>query len=141
MRKSLLYSLFGLGKLPRKVAPSLEGEGIVLLDEGVPGTVTLENFRAPGRYTTKMTSRFSGSLVITEVRFAAFTFSRPIINVGLTDERLQDLDVSVPAENVLVVAFDVARFHEGWSGSARCRFSTPNAREYLERLQLATSRT
>ena len=140
MRKSLFYTLLGPGKLPKKVAASLEAEGIVLLDQGVPGTVTLEHFRSPGRYTTKMTSRFSGSLVITELRFAAFTFSRPIINVGLADERLRDLDVSAPAENVLVVAFDVARFHEGWSGSARCRFSTANAREYLERLQLAASR-
>ncbi len=140
MRKSLLYSLFGLGKLPKKVAASFESEGIVLRDEGVPGTITLEHFRAPGKYTSHMKSRFSGSLVITEARFAAFAFSRPVISVGLEDERLRELDISVPGENVLVVAFDVARFHEGWSGSARCRFSTPNAREYLERLQLAASR-
>ena len=35
MRKSLLYKLFGFGRIPKEALPTLEFEGIVLLDEGL----------------------------------------------------------------------------------------------------------
>ena len=50
MRKSLLYTLFRLGRVPREALSVLESEGIVVLEEGLRGSVTLRNFRAPGRY-------------------------------------------------------------------------------------------
>ena len=45
--KSILYRLFGFGKLPKKFAGTLETEGIVLIDVGIIGSVTMRNFRAP----------------------------------------------------------------------------------------------
>ncbi len=134
MRKSLFYTLFGFGKLPRKMRPTLEGEGIVLFDEGVRGSVTLRNFRSPTRISNYRRSIFVGSLVVTELRFAAFTCSRPIIDVGVNDEHLALLEVTVPREGRLCVKFDAAAFHEGWRGSIECRFWTSRARAILDRL-------
>ena len=134
MRKSIFYSLFGLGKLPKAMTPILQGEGIVLLDEGVGGSVTLRKFRAPGRIHSYRKSAFVGSIVVTELRFAAFALSRPLINVPVDDERLKLLELSVPREGLLCVKFDAGAFHEGWKGSVECRFSTSNARLYLSRL-------
>jgi hypothetical protein len=135
MGKSILYSLFGFGKLPKAMVPVLQGEGIVLMEEGVPGSVTLRKFRAPGRIHSYKRSGFSGSIVITELRFAAFAFSRPIINVPTNDERIGLLDLSVSKEGVLCVKFNAGDFHEGWKGTVECRFSTPSARLFLERLK------
>lgn len=135
MGKSIFYSLFGFGKLPTAMAPILRSEGIVLLDEGVKGSVTLRKFRAPGRFHSYKNSRFAGSVVFTELRFAAFAFSRPIINVPVNDDRLNLLDLSVPKEGVLRIKFDAGAFHQGWQGSVECRFATPSARLFLERLK------
>jgi len=134
VRKSIFYSLFGLGKLPKVMAPTLRGEGIVLLDEGVRGSVTLRKFRAPGRIHSYRKSAFAGSIVITELRFAAFALWRPLINVPLDDERLELLELSVPREGLLCVKFDAGAFLDDWKGSVECRFSTSSARMFLSRL-------
>ena len=39
MAKSVLYRLFGLGKTPKRELPALEAEGIVLVDEGISGSI------------------------------------------------------------------------------------------------------
>lgn len=117
------------------MVPILQSEGIILLDEGLKGSVTLRKFRAPGRYHNYKKSVFAGSIVITELRFAAFSFSRPIINVPMKDDRLNLLDLSVPKEGVLRAKFNAGAFHQGWKGSVECRFATPSARLFVERLK------
>jgi hypothetical protein len=132
--KTFLYRLFGFGKIPKRVLPTLEREGIVLLDEGISGWVTFRNFRAPGRRYSRRRSWFTGSLVITGNRFAAFAFSRAIINVPLDDDHMSELRVSLDGEATLCVQFDPSAFHEDWSGSVKLQFSTPLARLFSERL-------
>ena len=139
MGRNLLYRLFGLGKLPRRLSPELEGEGIVLLDEGIGGSVTFRRFRAPGRRYSWRRNWFTGSIVITGRRFAAYAFSKPIIDVLLVDDRFRQLHCSVEDEAVLRVQFDSSVFHEGWSGSIECRFSTSHARLFWEQLEHYTA--
>ena len=134
MGKTLLYRLFGLGKVPKRILPGLEREGIVLLDEGVSGSVTFRNLRAPGRYHSWRRSWFTGSLVLTGKRFSAFAFSKAIIDVPLGDDRINELRCSLEGEATLCVHFDPSAFNEGWSGALECRFSTPQARLFLEHL-------
>jgi hypothetical protein len=132
MRKSLLYTLFKLGRVPKKALAALESEGIVVLEEGLRGSVTLENYRAPGRFHSSKSSIFAGSLALTEQRFVAFAFSKPLINIPLHDDRLRALKVSVPRDGVLHVSFDPAVFDTQRSGSVECRFHTEYARSFLE---------
>ena len=133
MGKTLLYRLFGLGRIPRRMRPVLEQEGIVLLEEGIGGSVTFRNFRAPGRRYSLRRSWFSGSLVVTRKRVAAFFFARPIIDLPLDHERAGELNWTV--ENAsLRVQFDASTFHEGWSGSIEYRFSTARARQFMDLL-------
>lgn len=140
MRKSWLYRLFKLGRVPREAVPVLQPEGIVLLEEGLRGSVTLRNYRAPGRYHSYKSSILAGSLVLTEQRFAAFAFSKPLINIPLHDDRLRALEMSVPREGVLEVKFDPSVFDLQASGSVECRYHTANAHMYLERVGPASSR-
>jgi hypothetical protein len=134
VRKSFLYTLFKLGRVPQKALPALEAESIVLLDEGLRASVTFRNFRAPGRFHTYKSSAFAGSLVLTEQRFAGFAFSKPVINVGLHDDRLRALEISVPRDGVLSVHFDPSVFDLQSSGSVEFRFRTEKALLFLERL-------
>lgn len=138
MSKTLLHRLFGFGRLPKKRAPELEREGIVLLDEGIGGSLRFRRFKAPGRYYGHKCSLFTGCLVLTKKRFVAFTFYpffNPIIDVELSDPRLAQLDCSLHRKGELCVAFDPSIFNERWSGHIECRFSTPQASSYLERLK------
>lgn len=135
MRKSLFYTVFRLGRVPKQAFPVLESEGIVLLDEGLRGSITLRNFRAPGRFHSYKTSIFAGSLVLTELRFAGFAFSKPLINIPMHDDRLRALELTVPREGILHVRFDPAVFDIRQSGSVECRFHTENALGFFERVR------
>ena len=135
MGKTLLHRLFGAGRIPKAMAPILEQEGIVLLDEGIGGSIIFRNFRAPGKRYSYRSNWFTGSLVLTGLRFAGFQYSTPIINVPLEEKWLNELDCSVRGEKKLSVSFDSSAFHEDWSGMIECRFSTAYARLFLERLE------
>ena len=138
MAKTLLYRIFGLGKVPKRVRPVVEQEGIVLMDEGIRGSVTFKKFRAPGRRYSWRRKWFSGSIVFTEKRFLAFTYFNPIINVPFDHPSINELECSLQDEQKFCVGFDVSKFHEGWSGTIECLFSTPNAPFFLERFKAKT---
>jgi hypothetical protein len=129
--KTILYRLFGLGKIPKQYAAALEHEGTVLADEGCGGWVVLRSFRAPGRRHSYKQSWFTGSFVLTQKTFAVFTFSRPIVLIGTADQRFQELHCSAPDQSTLRISFDASVFHEQWSGSVECRLKTAKAEQLL----------
>jgi hypothetical protein len=47
MAKTLLYRLFGVGKIHGQLSATLQSEGVVLLDEGIPASVTYLDFARP----------------------------------------------------------------------------------------------
>ena len=49
MSKTLLFRLFGAGKIPEKIRPHLEAEGIVVADEGIGGWYRTRDLKAPGK--------------------------------------------------------------------------------------------
>ena len=138
MSKSILYRLFGLGKIPAKYLPIIKEEGIVLIDEGISGRVTFRNFRAPGRRYSFRRNWFSGSLVITKKHFLGFSYFREIIGIPLDDKLMKELDVKLENENILLISFDVSVFHEGWKGEIEYRYSFPQAGDFFNRLKELT---
>jgi hypothetical protein len=134
MAKTLLYRLFGVGKIPWQLRSQLQLERVVLLDEGIAGSVTFLDFRAPGRYSNWRKQWFSGAIALTEVRLVAQQYSNRAIDVPLTDERLRRMKFSVEAGSTLVVAFDASLFHQDWSGTIEYRFRTEMAQAFLDKL-------
>jgi hypothetical protein len=141
MSKTLLHRLFGIGKIPRRYAPTLDQEGIVIAEEGIGGSLTLRKLRAPGRYHSWKRSWFTGSVVLSEQTFAAFALFKPLIYVPLADPRIRGLRCSIEGGTILCVGFDAAVFHDGWSGTVEVRLKTAKARLLLERLQQVSGRT
>jgi hypothetical protein len=135
MSKSLLYRLFGVGKIAEPLMSQLNAEGIILFDEGVKGSITYRNFRAPGKAFSWKRQGFAGSIVLTKTRIVGLAYSKFLINAPLSDERLRKMNFSVKSNGALCVAFDAALFHADWSGTIEYRFKTEEAQRLVELLQ------
>jgi hypothetical protein len=134
MSKTLLYRLFGVGRMPAQWRAAIDSEGIVLMDEGIGGSITYRDFSAPGRRSSWRKVAFSGSIALTKARLLALQYANPVINVPLDDQRLQQMQFSVEGEDKLLVAFNANLFHNDWSGTIEYRFRTARAREFLKSL-------
>ncbi len=134
MAKTLLYRLFGIGKIPEQFMATLESEGILALDEGIKGSVTYRDFRAPGKYSAWRRQWFTGSLVLTQVRLVSLLSLSTAIDVPLTDERIRSMRFSVEGQDTLLVAFDPSLFHPGWSGTMEYRFRTTEDEAFVAKL-------
>ncbi len=88
MAKTLLYRLFGVGKIPAQLSAELRSEVIVLLDEGIPGSDTYLDFRAPGRRSSWRRQWFTGAIALTQTRLVALQYANFAINeAGLIANR------------------------------------------------------
>ncbi len=139
MSKSLMYRLFGVGKIPESLAAQLRGEGVLLLDEGIKGSVTYIDFRSPVRYANWKRQWYTASIVLTEVRLVGLRFSQTIINVPLADERIRSMKFSLEPGGALLAAFDASLFHQDWSGKIEYRFRTVYGQDFLDKLRERTA--
>jgi hypothetical protein len=139
MAKSLLYRLFGVGRIPKLLGDRLRMEGLVVADEGIPGSVTYRDFRAPGRYSSWRKQAFIGSVVVTNIRLVALMYSRFTVDVPFTDERIRQLQISRERDR-LVIAFDASLFHDDWSGTIEYRYQTSQATEVIKWIQDLTQK-
>lgn len=138
MKKSLLYRLFGAGKLPPSHALEFAAEVIVLSDEGLKASVTYRNFHRPGSYSNWRKVGLLASIVLTEKRFAAFNGEKPVIDVPLADERFKKMHFTVEANGALLVGFDASLFHDDWTGKIEYRFKTPIAEKFVNSISPAS---
>jgi hypothetical protein len=135
MPKTLLYRLFGAGRMPQQWRSTIESEGVVLFDEGIGGSITYRDFSAPGRRSSWRKVAFSGSIALTKTRLLALQYANPAINVPLDDPRLKQMQFSVEGEDKLLVAFNANLFHNDWSGTIEYRFRTEQAPAFLKGLR------
>ncbi len=134
MSKSLLYRLFGVGRIPKLLGDRLRMEGIVVADEGIAGSVTFRDFRAPGRYSSWRKQAFVGSVIVTNIRLVALMQSRFAVDVPFTDARIRRLQISRERDR-LVIGFDASLFHDDWSGTIEYRYRTSQAAEIIKWIQ------
>ena len=139
MAKTLLYRLFGIGKIPPSYRPKLEREGILFCDEGIKCSTTYRKFRGAGRASLWRREGFTGSIILTQTRLIAFAYSRPVIDIPLADERIHSLSISIKKPHTLCFSFNAAVFNPDWSGTLEERFSTPLAQSFVEQLQTLLS--
>jgi hypothetical protein len=135
MGKTLAYRLFHAGRFPSQLRAQMESEGILVQDEGIPGSVTYRNFHRPGAYSSWRRQWYTTSLAVTQTRLVGLAYSSPIINVPFSDERFQRLNISLEKSDALLIAFDASLFHSDWSGKIEYRFRTPQAQAFLDALK------
>src|SRR5256885_15728856 len=120
--------------MPQQWRTAIDSEGIVLMDEGIGGSITYRDFSAPGRRSSWRKAAFSGSIALTKTRLLALQYANPAINVPLDDPRLKQMQFSVEGEDKLLVAFNANLFHNDWSGTIEYRFRTEQAPAFLKSL-------
>jgi len=94
MKKTLLYRLFGLGKIPRQLRSMVESEGIIVADEGIGGLFIAKHVNGPGRRYRNRAEGFTGCLVVTKKRVLCYTYGKRQINISVDDPRVSELQVT-----------------------------------------------
>jgi hypothetical protein len=124
--------LFGAGRLKDDLRASLDAEGVVLLEEGLPGTVTYINYRAPMQYSSWRKVAITGAVAITGQRFVvAASRGGNHIDVPLTDQRRDAVKVSADGPDKVLFSVDPSAFDPRKSGTVEVRLRTPRAPEVV----------
>jgi hypothetical protein len=119
---------FYSGKLPDPLRAELEAEGVVLLEEGLRGTLTYRNYRAPGRRYGMRKVRIAGVIAVTRLRVVVWGAGRQVdVPLGYPG-----VEVARDGEEKVMVAFDASAFHTDRSGRVEVRLRTPSAARIVE---------
>ena len=135
MGKTLLYKLFGVGRISKKLRPVLEAEGLQVWDEGIGGRISMKHLKAPGKRFLYRTSGFSGFLAFTGKRILAYAYGRPIINLSFDHPHYRDMTFSLSLPERLDVTFESSLFNPDWKGRIKVSFKTEKAPQFANVLQ------
>ena len=135
MLKRLLHGVFGAGRLPGDIRPNLETEGIDFLEEGVWGSITYLNYRAPGRWSNWRREWFLGAIVLTSRRITSYVWSQRMLDIPYDHPSLAAVGFSLDAPETFCARFDASSFHQDRSGTIELRYFTPEANRIIELLQ------
>ena len=127
--------IVGSGLLPDDLRAALSAEGIVLIEEGLPGSVTYRNYRAPGRYSNWRKVAFSGAIAITTRRLVvAAARGGKQVDVPLVPDSRRAVQVSSDKPDTVLFTIDPHVFDPQKSGTIEIRLRTPRAAEIVARL-------
>jgi hypothetical protein len=128
----------GNGTLKPKVRAALESEGLVLIEEGLGGSVRYERFRAPGRrHHGKVTGERIG-VAVSEERFVVYcrSGSAKLIDTAFSNPRLSMLDISLQGDDTVAIRIDYDRADlPKFSGEITILARTPNAANIVDQLR------
>lgn len=130
--------LLGDGRLTPAMKDALTAEGLVLLEEGLGGSVRYKRFRAPGKYFHGKIALERIGLGVSEKRVVAYCRSGRVklIDSEFASPRLDALDVSVKDEGRVAFHVDYGRLDQadaaGVSGAITIVARTPNAERVVE---------
>ena len=134
MKKTILYRLFGVGSVPKKLRPALEQEGVIALDEGMGGWFVAQHVNGPGKRYRHRTEGFSGWFAVTNARVVCYTYGKRQINISVKDPKITNLYVDTPTEQKFCLSFESSTFREGWQGVIEFLFKTDKAHSFREAL-------
>jgi hypothetical protein len=130
--------LLGDGTLTPALRASLESEGLVLIEEGLRGSVRYRRFRAPGRrHHGKVTGERIG-LAVSEERFVVYCRSGSVelIDTPFSNPRLGTLDVSLEGDDTVAIRIDYDRAEvPNVSGEITIRARTQNAANVVDHVR------
>ena len=135
--------LLGNGQLRPQLRSALESEGLVTLEEGLPGSVRYTNFKAPGRRHHGKITPQRIALGISEERLVVYCRSgrAKLIDTPFSDPRLSTLDVSIQDGDTVSIRIDFDRVDvPNVSGQIEIRATTSSAPTIVEQLKARLGR-
>jgi hypothetical protein len=135
--------LLGSGTLQPELRAELESEGLVLIEEGLGGSVRYRHFKAPGRrFHGKVTGERMG-LGISNERFVVYCRSGKVklLDSAFTSPRLGALDVSLRDDDTLAIGVDYDQMDEpDVAGQITIVAHSPNAASIVSQLNARLAR-
>ena len=130
--------LLGNGTLEPELRGALESEGLVLIEEGLRGSVRYKRFRAPGRrHHGKVTPERIG-LAVSEERFVVYCRSGSVklIDTLFSNPRPSMSDVSLRGDDTVAIRIDYDRDDvPNVSGEVTILARTPNAANVVDHVR------
>ena len=134
--------LLGNGTLQPKVREALESEGLVLIEEGLGGSVRYKHFKAPGkRFNGKVTGERIG-LGISEERLVVYCRSgkAKLLDTAFSNPLLHKVDVFLEGDKVKI-RIDYDRDDDPRvSGEITLSAKTPNAATIVDEVHARLER-
>jgi hypothetical protein len=126
--------LLGSGRLPEELRTSLRGEGVEVLEEGVSGSVTFRDYKAPGRRYSLRKVAVNGAIALTTRRIVVWYGRHKEIDIPVDHALLGALRARLDEPDRLRLSYSADAFDRDRSGTVELRFSTPQAARLVERL-------
>jgi hypothetical protein len=125
----------GIGALPAITRSAIEPEGIEILEEGLWGSITFRNYRAPGRYSSWKRSGILGSIALTSRRIVAYGFAQRLLDIPYDHPTFAAVAFALEGQGRLCATFEASAFHADRSGTIEVRLRTPQAARIIELLR------
>jgi hypothetical protein len=126
--------LLGAGEFPPDLRQSLEAEGIMALDQGLPGSITYRHYRAPRRYSSYRKEGMTGAIAVTGQRLVVWGRRTRQIDVPLIHPSRALIEVRTEPPDHLYFSYDAAKLSSDRSGSVEIHLRTPAAAHIMELL-------
>jgi hypothetical protein len=129
--------LLGSGKVPVQLRAELVTEGLILLEEGLDGSITYHNYRAQGRFSGWRKVGIAGAVALTGRRLVVWGNGSRQIDVPLDSPLRSALTVSLEVPETLCFAYDASAFNADRSGTVEVRLRSPAATTVMELMHQA----
>jgi hypothetical protein len=113
--------LFGSGRLPKMVRDQISSEEVLLLEEGLGGSITYRRYRAPGKRARLKKVAIAGAVCITDRRLLVWGARGKLIDVPFDDERFAAIEVQAEELDKILFAWEASVFHDNRSGRVEVR--------------------
>lgn len=123
--------LCGSGRLPDALRAELEGEGMLLLREGLPGTTTYRHYRAPGERSNWRREWRTAAIAVSARRLVVWTSNGREIDVPRRGPLPRGLTASYDSD-ALHFDYDAGAFRDDRSGLVEVRLRTHESQRVRE---------
>lgn len=131
----------GAGLLPESVRAEVTNRDLLLLEEGLTGSIALRNYHSPGTYVWRSRQRIRAAIAITANRLViARNPHFKELDVPRDDRWRQVIAATVDRPGVVCISWQVGAFHADRSGTEEVRLRTSQAQRIVDILIYDASR-
>ncbi len=127
--------LVGAGRLSDDLRAALTSEGLLFLEEGLAGSITYRNYRAPGSRSSHRKEATSGAIAVTTQRLVIWAGGGKNIDIPLNHPLRAALKVSIEQPGRICFSYDAGRFRPDRSGTIEVRLRTPQPARVVDLLR------
>jgi hypothetical protein len=124
--------LLGSGRFDDLLRAELTSTDLLVLDEGLTGSITYRDYRAPGRYSSWRKEAISGAIALSAQRLVVWAGRGKHIDIPLTGPYRDAVEVSLEPKDRICFTYQAGYFRRDRSGTVQVRLRTRHAARIAE---------